>query len=361
MNNAAKSSLEAHRWNAVRTRSLPAADPFVFAVRTTGVYCRPTCRSRLPRRENVRFFPTPLEAERAGYRPCKRCTPQLADASAPHRDAILRACRELDAAAAPPALRELAASAGLSPFHFQRVFKKLVGVSPKQYGAARRAERLRASLRRSVRQGQSVTGAICAADIACGSGAQRIAAESLGMSPGAFRAGGAGATIGYAIVSTDLGPLLVAATGKGVCSIEFGDSASALRALIREQYPSATLHEGGRRIAALARRAARLVASPTTDAAAHLTLPLDIQGTAFQRRVWRALQHVPTGKTTTYAALAKAVGAPRSVRAVAQACAANPVAVAVPCHRAIGADGALRGYRWGVERKARLLRRERSM
>jgi len=347
---------DALRWAAVRGRDRRAAGAFLYAVRTTGIYCRPGCASRLPRREHVVFFPDRRSAERAGFRPCKRCRPDAA-APDPAASAVALACRRIAEAERPPSLAELAAVAGLSPSHFHRLFTRTVGMTPKRYAAAQRRERLAAGLRSD----ESVTRAIY--DAGYGS-ASRFYEENgrspaLGMAPAAFRAGARGETIRYAVGPSSLGQVLVAATERGICAVELGDDPVALGASVRRRFPRAALREDPA-FADTLRRVIALIDAPGPDAGADLArdLPLDIRGTAFQARVWAALRQIPPGRTATYAEVAAGIGQPRAARAVAAACAANPLAVAVPCHRVVRGDGGLGGYRWGETRKRLLLQRE---
>lgn len=335
------------RWAAVAGRDRGADGAFVFGVVTTGVYCRPGCASRTPRRENVRFFAGPGEAEGAGLRPCKRCQPRGGPSAA--AEAVARACALIEAAEAPPTLGQLADAAGMSPFHFHRVFKAATGLTPAAYGRARRDQRLRAELPGA----GSVTAAIL--DAGFGSAGGAYGAGALGMTPSAYRAGAPGERISYAVADTQLGPLLVAATARGVCAIEFGEGEAELRARLAARLPGAEVAPGDGDFAATVAAVVALVEAP---ALGH-DLPLDIRGTAFQRRVWEALAAIPPGQTASYAEVAGRVGRPGAARAVAQACAANRLAVAVPCHRVVRGDGDLSGYRWGAERKRELLRRER--
>lgn len=341
---------EPQRWNAVTNRDVAADGRFVFAVRTTGVYCRPGCKSRQPRRENVEFFTSPADAERAGFRACKRCKPAADGQPDGQRDAVLRACRTLETADPSPGLAELAAQAGQSPSHFQRVFKRIVGVSPKQYAAGLRTKRLRESLRAQA----SVTRAIQSAGFGSSSRAYEGVGSKLGMRPNVFRNGGAGERIRSTVLMTELGHVLLVASERGLCLVEFGERPELLKKRVAESFPNAEIIADEHGMAALARAFARLLSAPGGDTA----LPLDIQGTAFQQRVWQALRRIPAGQTLTYGALAAAIGAPRAVRAVGSACGRNRLAVAIPCHRAIGTDGKLHGYRWGLERKQRLLELE---
>ena len=303
-----------------------------------------------PAGENVSFHLTCEAARQAGFRPCKRCRP---DEPAGERQAALvrRACRAIEVAETPPTLTELAGAAGLSPHHFHRVFKDVTGVTPKAYAVARRAERLQAGLQ----QAASVTEAIYDAGFNAPSRFYEGAPARLGMTPGAYRAGGKGEAIRFSVGDCSLGAILVAATAKGVCAITFGEDPSALVHGLQDRFPNAELAGGDPAFEATVARVVAAVEAPGTG----LDLPLDIRGTAFQQRVWQALRAIPPGRTATYAEIAAALGAPAAVRAVAGACAANTLAVAIPCHRVIRSDGALSGYRWGVERKAALLRRER--
>lgn len=341
---------DAARWDAVSTRDAHAEGMFLYGVRTTGVYCRPTCHSRLPQRENVSFFGSPVEAEQAGFRACKRCAPHEMAPVTLHADVVARACRTIETADTPPTLATLAAEAGLSSFHFQRVFKRIAGLSPKQYAVAHRERRLRETLE----AGGAVTSAVYDAGYGSSSRAYEQAPAALGMTPGTYRDGAAGETVRYGVARCALGRLLVAATERGVCTIELGDDDQTLRARLTRRFPKARIERGGHTFEATLHAVVRHLDSPT----ASLDLPLDIRGTAFQRRVWDALRRVPAGATVTYTTLAAQVGQPRAARAVAQACGANTLAVAIPCHRVVGARGALGGYRWGIERKRALLSRE---
>lgn len=342
----------AARWAAIVNRDAAADGCFVFAVRTTGVFCRPSCRSRSPLRRNVRFFDDPTAAIRAGFRPCLRCRPTEAVAGGAREAMIRRACHRLENEMSEPTLRELAADAGLSPYHFQRTFKALVGLSPKQYAKSRRFDRFR----RTLRGASSVTGAIYDAGFRSPSRAYDRATRALAMLPGVYRRGGAGETIDFAIRRTALGWIIVAGTPRGVAHIAFGDAHRGLRDELRRTYPAATLHENGKRAEQWVRALEKFVENPALG----LRLPLDLHGTEFQRKVWEAIARIPPGKTLRYAQLAAAIGMPRAARAVAAACAANRVAMAIPCHRVVPGDPAGGGYRWGLERKKNLLAAERS-
>ena len=352
MREVQQATTDDRRWDDVVRRDRSAAGRFVYAVSSTGVYCRPGCPSRLPSRARVVFFARSNEAERAGYRPCLKCKPDTPAALAGPPAAILEACRAIDQAESPPKLRELAAAAGLNPYHFHRLFKQVVGVTPMAYAAARRAHRVQGALM----GGETVTEAFYAAGFASSSRFYEGAVGLLGMAPVAYRDGAPGIRIQFAVARSYLGWVLVAATDRGVCAIELGDSPAALRESLGARFPRAELREGEPGFAACVAKVVALVQAPARG----FGLPLDVQGTAFQRRVWRELQAIPAGSTATYSEIAGRIGSPGAGRAVARACAANPVAVAVPCHRVVRGDGKMGGYRWGVERKRKLLKREAS-
>ena len=338
------------RWAAVLARD-PAADGrFFYAVSTTGVYCRPSCPSRRARPEHVRFFDSADEAERAGFRACRRCRPRQPSAAAQQAALVAELCRYIDAAETPPTLDELAARAGLSPWHLHRVFKAATGLTPRAWAAARRAERVRGALQGAL----SVSEAIYEAGYNSGGRFYAEADERLGMTPGAYRAGGAQAEIRFALGECSLGSILVAQSARGVCAISLGDDPEALLRELQDRFPAATLIGGDADFEVLVAQVVGLVEAPGTGA----ELPLDLRGTAFQQRVWQALREIPAGQTVSYAELARRIGAPAAVRAVAGACAANTLAVAIPCHRVVRSDGGLAGYRWGVARKRALLERE---
>ncbi|WP_322003585.1 bifunctional DNA-binding transcriptional regulator/O6-methylguanine-DNA methyltransferase Ada [Paraburkholderia tropica] len=343
--NPVDTNADAGRWAAVAARDASADGQFFYAVRTTGVFCRPSCASRLPRRENVEFFADADAARAAGYRECKRCRP----GGLPRElDIVRRACDALDAdPQSRLTLAQLGEAVHLSPFHLQRLFKRVLGVSPRQYQAARRG----AVLRDALAQGADVTRASADAGFNSSSRLYESVAGELGMKPSAFRRKGAGLTIRFANAATPLGRVLIAATEKGICRIAFGDDGDALTASLRADFENARCVED---VAALAPFVAQI------DAYLHgrrerFELPLDVAPTAFQQRVWDALQHIPYGETRSYTQIAEALGAPRAVRAVASACASNPVALAIPCHRVVQKGGSLAGYRWGITRKAALL------
>lgn len=349
-NGASRFTTDAARWAAIERRDRRADGAFYYSVRTTGVYCRPSCAARPARRENVGFHATAADAERAGFRPCKRCRPELHDTADARVQAVERACRLIETADDMPRLDALAHAAGLSRFHFHRVFKATTGLTPKAYAAAHRARRLRAELARS----GSVTEAIYDAGFNSSGRFYATAGAVLGMTPSDFRAGGAGAVIRFAVGECSLGSILVAATERGVCAIMLGDDPDVLARDLQDRFPRARLVGGDREFERLVAGVVGFVERPALG----LDLPLDVRGTAFQQRVWQALRELPAGSTATYAQIAARIGAPKAVRAVARACASNAIAVAIPCHRVVRRDGALAGYRWGVERKRRLLERE---
>jgi AraC family transcriptional regulator of adaptative response/methylated-DNA-[protein]-cysteine methyltransferase len=338
------------RWAAVRTRSKEADGTFFYSVKTTGVYCRPSCGARRPRPENVRFHATREEAEKAGFRPCKRCKPDRPSVDEQHTLMVTRACRLIELAADVPTLEELAAEAGVSTFHFHRVFKAATGVTPREYAAAWRGERVRKQLGRT----STVTAAIYESGYNSNGRFYGESQQMLGMTPTTYRAGGANAEIRFAVGECSLGSILVAKSERGVCAILLGDDPDALARDLQDRFPYATLIGDDPEFERLVSRVVGLVEAPGLG----LDLPLDVRGTAFQQRVWRALREIPAGTTASYRDIASRIGSPRSVRAVAQACAANPLAVAIPCHRVVRTDGGLSGYRWGVERKRALLERE---
>ncbi len=338
------------RWSAVLSREKNADGKFYYSVETTGVYCRPSCAARRPLRENVRFHVSCNAAERAGFRPCKRCRPTERGAPEPHAAAIEKACRAIERAEESPNLDEIAHASGMSRFHFQRMFKRVTGVTPRAYFATCRMRRVQADLR----SGSTITEAIYGAGFNSSARFYANSTEMLGMQPRSYRAGGSNALIRFAVGECSLGSILVAATEKGICSILLGDDPDTLVRDLQNRFPKAELVGGDREFEIWVAIAAGLVDDPKQ----RFDLPLDVQGTVFQRRVWQALRGIPPGSTTSYQELAIRLGAPRAVRAVAGACAANGIAVAIPCHRVVRKDGDLSGYRWGVERKRALLERE---
>jgi AraC family transcriptional regulator of adaptative response/methylated-DNA-[protein]-cysteine methyltransferase len=339
------------RWRAVMARDSAADGRFVYSVASTGIYCRPSCPSRPAKPENVRFHPSCADAERAGFRPCKRCRPDQAGLGERHAAAVAEICRFIERADEVPPLAELARKAGMSTFHFHRVFKSVTGVTPKAYASARRAERVRAEL---ADPDASVTSVIYGAGFNSNGRFYETSNEVLGMKPSDYRAGGPNTEIHFAIGECSLGSILVARSERGVCAIMLGDDPDRLARDLQDRFPRANLIGGDAGFESLVAKVVGLVEAPAVG----LDLPLDVRGTAFQHRVWQALREIPAGETASYADIARRIGAPRSVRAVAQACAANALAVAIPCHRVVRNDGALSGYRWGVERKRALLERE---
>lgn len=348
---AGRLTVEESRWAAILARDATCDGEFLFAVTTTGIYCRPSCPARRARRDHVRFFETRAAAEKAGFRACKRCRPDALCDAQRHAAIVAGACRTIAAAEAPLSLAALASVAGLSPYHFHRVFKSVTGLTPKAYAVAERAKRLRAGLAAS----PTVTEAMFDAGYASSARFYATARDSLGMTPKALRAGAPAERIAYAVSGTSLGAILVAATGKGLCAILLGDTPEALIDDLRRRFPQAERGLGDKAFRRTVARVVRYVEAPRRG----LDLPLDIRGTAFQHRVWTALTRIPPGETVSYAEIAARIGAPRAVRAVAQACASNAIAVAVPCHRVVRSDGTLSGYRWGITRKRALLDKER--
>jgi AraC family transcriptional regulator, regulatory protein of adaptative response / methylated-DNA-[protein]-cysteine methyltransferase len=338
------------RWAAVQARDTQCDGEFVYAVRSTGVYCRPSCPSRPAKRSNVEFHDTTHAAQAAGFRACLRCRPDGVSLEHQHNDLVTAACRAIEASANSLSLQTLATAAGLSAHHFHRLFKRVTGLTPKAYTKTVQERRVATALAGA----SSVTAAIYDAGFNSSGRFYESSVAALGMAPQQFRQGGADQLIRYAIEPCALGVIIVAATVKGVCGIEFGDSAHALVDRLRQRFPNAELAPGDPQFRAWLARVLAYIEQP----AGVLDLPLDIQGTVFQRRVWQALRDIPCGHTASYAQVASAIGQPSAVRAVATACASNSIAVAVPCHRVVRSDGSLSGYRWGPERKAELLRRE---
>jgi AraC family transcriptional regulator of adaptative response/methylated-DNA-[protein]-cysteine methyltransferase len=343
----------AAKWRALAHRDAAADGCFVYAVATTRVYCRPSCPARKPKPENATFFATPAAAAAAGFRACRRCRPdavQALDERGSRARAIARACRAIDAAETPPDLDRLAASVGMSRSHFQRTFKTVTGLTPRTYAAAARGERARALLRAQ----SPVTEAVYAAGFGSSGRFYEAAPAHLGMSPSQFRTGGRGVAIAFAVGQCSLGAILVAASAKGVCAILLGDDPRSLVHDLEARFPSARLSAGDAEFRRWVARVVGFVEAPRLG----LDLPLDLRGTAFQRRVWRALSRIPPGTTASYGEIARRIGAPTAARAVARACADNPLAVAIPCHRVVRSTGDVSGYRWGVARKRALLARE---
>ncbi len=338
------------RWASVLARS-PAADgSFFYSVRTTGVYCRPSCAARLARPENVEFHVTRQQAEQAGFRPCRRCKPDQPSLSEQHAVIVTEACRLIETSEGVPSLETLATHAGMSVFHFHRIFKATMGLTPREYANARRGERMRGELTR----GRTVTAAIYESGYSSNGQFYGESSQVLGMTPTVYRTGGVNADIRFAVGECSLGSILVAQSEIGVCAILLGDDPEILVRDLQDRFPRATLLGGDAEFEELVSRVVGFIEAPGLG----LDLPLDVRGTAFQQRVWQALQEIPPGSTASYTEIAARIGAPKSVRAVAQACAANPLAVAIPCHRVVRNDGGLSGYRWGIERKRALQERE---
>jgi AraC family transcriptional regulator, regulatory protein of adaptative response / methylated-DNA-[protein]-cysteine methyltransferase len=340
------------RWQAVQRRDGRADGAFYYSVLTTGVYCRPSCASRRARRENVAFHATREAAEAAGFRPCRRCRPNEASVAERHASAVADACRLIEEAEETPSLDALARAAGMSRFYFHRVFKAVTGVTPKAYADAHRAERVRDELT----QCATVTEAIYGAGFNSSGRFYAASPDLLGMTPTEFRSGGNGASIRFAVGECSLGSILVATTGKGICAILLGDDPDALVRELQDRFPKAQLIGADDDFERLVATVVGFVEAPARG----LDLPLDVRGTAFQQRVWEALRKIPSGSTASYAEIARRIGRPKAVRAVAQACASNRIAVAIPCHRVVRTDGALSGYRWGIERRRALLDREKA-
>jgi len=343
--------LDEARWAAVIARDARRDGEFYYCVATTGVYCRPSCPSRSAKRANVRFCASAAEAEAQGFRPCRRCRPDVPSQQEQDAAKVARACRMIETAEVPPTLAELARVAGLSRHYFHRLFSRIAGVTPKAYAQAHRRARLRDELKES----RTVTKAIYGSGYNSSARFYATAHETLGMTPKAYRAGGARETIRFAIGQSSLGGVLVAASAKGVCAISLGDDPDELLRDLQDRFPRATLIAGDAGFERYVAAAVGMVERPKSK----FDLPLDMRGTAFQQRVWTALRQIPAGETASYAEIARRIGAPKATRAVAQACAANPVSLAVPCHRVVRSDGALSGYYWGVARKRELLERER--
>ena len=339
---------DADRWQAVAHRDQEANGTFFYSVKTTGVYCRPSCAARLAKRENVQFHTTPEDAERAGFRACKRCKPKEQSANGEQAIAVANACKLIAEAKEPLSLESLANAVHMSPWHFHRIFKSLTGLTPKGYATANRSQRVREELSRS----RTVTSAIYNAGFNSNGRFYANSTKVLGMKPTDFE----GATIRFAIGECSLGSILVAATDLGICAISLGDEPNTLVEDLQDRFPKAEFIGADKKFERLVGQVIAFVERP----AAGLELPLHVQGTAFQQRVWKKLCEIPCGKTSSYAVIAEKLGHAKATRAVAQACAANAIAVAIPCHRVVRTDGSLSGYRWGVERKAKLLKIEGS-
>jgi AraC family transcriptional regulator of adaptative response/methylated-DNA-[protein]-cysteine methyltransferase len=343
-------SIDDTRWEAVQARDAKVGDGFVYAVRTTGVYCRPGSVARLPKRENVEFFDSPAQAEAAGYRASKRTIADRAMAATHRATLVANVCRVIEASDTPPKLEALASQAGMSPFHLHRIFKAETGLTPKAYANASRAQRLRHELEGN----HTVTDAIYDAGFNSNSRFYETSASILGMRPSDYRAGGRNAEVRFAVGQCSMGAILVAQSHRGICAISLGDDPEVLVRDLQDRFRNARLVGDDPLFEKTVADVVGFIEAPAMG----LNLPLDVQGTAFQERVWQALREIPSGTTASYAEIAQKIGAPRSVRAVAQACGANKLAVAIPCHRVVRRDGDISGYRWGVERKRALLERE---
>jgi AraC family transcriptional regulator of adaptative response/methylated-DNA-[protein]-cysteine methyltransferase len=351
MHQAALQPIESTRWDAVVARDRSAVGAFVYAVRSTGIYCRPGCASRRPRRDRVTFFETPDEAEGAGFRPCRRCRPRDVVGPDPWVDRIRRACVYLANVDGHLPLASLARRLGGSPYHLQRNFKRIVGITPRQYAEACRLQRVK----RGLRDRKSVTDATLDAGFGSSSRLYERAVPKLGMTPSTYRRGGAGVQMKFTTVESPVGRLLIAATERGVCLVSIGRSDAELRGTLDREYPNAAVARDSGKLG----RWTRQVLAHLAGRLPRLDLPLDIQATAFQWQVWEALAAIPYGSTRTYAEVAAAIGRPKAARAVARACAANPVALAIPCHRVVPSAGGVGGYRWGGSRKEAILAAER--
>jgi AraC family transcriptional regulator of adaptative response/methylated-DNA-[protein]-cysteine methyltransferase len=339
------------RWQSLVRKDERADGLFWYSVKTTGVYCRPSCPARLPKRENVAFHDSTQNAEKAGFRACKRCGPKGSGLAGQHAEAVTTACRMIKEADEFPSLNELAVAVKMSPGYFHRLFKTATGLTPKDYANAHRADRVKRALPKL----ETVTQAIYDAGFNSNGRFYAGSSKMLGMKPKEYREGGAGNTIRFAIAECSLGSILIASSEKGVCAILMGDDPEALARDLQDQFPKANLIGGDDRYEKLVAKVVGFIEAPRIG----LDLPLDIRGTAFQQRVWKELQRIPAGKTVCYSEVANRIGSPNSARAVAQACGANALAVAIPCHRMVRNNGDISGYRWGVDRKRALLARER--
>jgi AraC family transcriptional regulator, regulatory protein of adaptative response / methylated-DNA-[protein]-cysteine methyltransferase len=343
-------SSDTQRWKALVERDQRTDSAFFYGVKTTGVYCRPTCSSRLPNRANIVFFTSHFDAEKAGFRPCTRCSPNTASTREVRKEMIVRACKSIEEAEEIPRLADLAGAASLSPSHFHRLFKEIIGVTPKEYASTLRESRLKGGLT----QHATVTEAIYDAGFNASSRFYEKSTDLLGMTPTRYRGGAAGLRIRVATAHSFLGWTLVAATDRGICSIEFGDTPQIMIERLRNRFPKAELDENDPHFGDWVSKVTAFLEAPAKG----LDLPLDIQGTAFQKRVWKALQEILPGATRTYTEVAAEIGKPKGARAVARAIASNKIAVAIPCHRVVRSNGNLAGYRWGIERKQALLQHE---
>ncbi len=339
------------RWNAVVGREQSADECFYYAVMTTGIFCRPSCSSKLPNRENVEYFISSQDAQASGYQPCKKCKPTGTTVNEEVEQKIIKACRIIENSNTVPKLVDLAKELGLSPYYFHRLFKKVVGITPKQFASGHRSRRLSNSLKSR----ESITEAFYDAGFSSSSGVYNKNQDQLSMKPKEYRAGGVGFTIHYGVAECILGWIIIAATDRGICAIEFGDDPAMLPRQLQDRFPKATVTKAGSGFTSLIEEVVKFIKAPQDN----FNLPLDIQGTAFQQQVWNILRQIEPGQTMSYTEVAEKIGNPNAVRAVATACASNKLAVVIPCHRVISKDGKLSGYRWGVERKKLLLDNEK--
>lgn len=344
-------STDAERWKAVVDREKSADGCFYYAVKTTGIFCRPSCSSKLPNRENVEYFLSCQDAQESGYRACKKCRPTGTTGKDEAEQKVIKACRIIEKSNAVPKLGDLAKEVGLSPYHFHRLFKKHVGVTPKQFASSHRSKRFRDSLKSN----ESITEAFYEAGYSSSSGVYNKNQDHLSMKPKKYKAGGVGITIHYGVAECLFGWAIVAATDRGLCSIEFGDNPAVLPQQLQDRFPKATVTKAGPGFTRLIEEVMNFIKTPSDN----FNLPLDIQGTAFQQQVWTILRQIKPGQTMSYTEVAEKMGNPKAVRAVATACGANKLAIVIPCHRVISKDGKLSGYRWGVERKKILLDNEK--
>jgi len=348
-------------WQAVQKRDRGADGAFVYAVRSTGIYCRPSCPSRKPGREQVVFFPLPEAAEQKGFRACQRCRPRATRLRDPRSEVVATVCRQIetqihnedDDSKARLTLTALSASVGIGPHQLERAFRRVMGITPRQYADAQRMRRLKSSLKK----GDDVTTALYDAGYSSSSRLYERSPSQLGMTPGTYRQGGEGMQIHYTIVDSPLGRLLVAATDRGISALYLGEKDAPLETALRKEYPRAEIDRDSAGSKNLQGWVSKILAH-LRGKEPHLDLPTDVQATAFRRRVWEELKRIPYGATRTYSEVARAIGHPKAIRAVASACATNPVSVVVPCHRVVRADGNLAGYRWGLDRKRTLLEHE---
>lgn len=353
----AASPVNRRRWGEVRARKTMDGAGYVYAVRSTKIYCRPSCPSRRPRRNRVIFFSGPREAERAGFRPCRRCRPEAESPEVQAKAQVERICRRIEGNIASESERRLtlaalSAETGLSPHQVERKFRQVLGITPKQFADARRLSRLKIDLQK----GENVAAAMYGAGYGSSSRLYERALAQMGMTPATYRRGGAGMRIGYTIVPCSLGRLLVGATTRGISAVYLGESEARLRGALAREYPRAEIRRDANGLG----KWVRGILKQLRGREPHVDLPLDVQATAFQRRVWKELQQIPSGSTRSYREVARAIGRPTATRAVARACATNPVSIVVPCHRVVRVDGGLGGYRWGLDRKRALIEQEKA-